>query len=88
MVQREKNGLICSKVDNTSIHSLALPKDQFLSGLFGPCPEADMLQKQIATESMSMARIRSLPHLSDRVKHFMINGARILTKFGIINQDS
>nr|CAG4641766.1 EOG090X07NA [Eurycercus lamellatus] len=68
----ERNQLICGKVEQT-VENLTLPKDQFISGLFGPCPESELVQKQIATESMSMARIASLPHLSDRVKHLMIN---------------
>lgn len=82
----EKNGLISPSTDDSTLN-MSLPKDDYMSGLFGPCPEADMLQKLVATESMSMVRIHELPELIDRVKYFMINGILLfyLTLSSIIN---
>lgn len=73
LAQLEKNGLVCPSMDDSTLN-MSLSKDEYMRGLFGPCPEADMLQKLVATESMSMVRIQELPELIDRVKHFMING--------------
>lgn len=76
----EKNKMICQKTDYT-VANLTQPKDQYIAGLFGPCPEADLVQKQLmASESMSMARIRSLPHINDRVRNLLINGVCKLTQ--------
>ena len=72
--QLEKNRMICEKTDYT-VAILTEPKDKYIADLFGPCPEGDLVQKQLmASESMSMARIRSFPQLNDRVKNLMING--------------
>lgn len=72
-LQLERHRLFCGKADQT-ISNMTLEKEKYITGLIGPCPESELVQRQTALGAVSMCQITKFATLVEKVKYLMANG--------------